>query len=167
MKIIIIIITCTFFFLSCSKKTSTDQNSSPVLSGLSDSSFEESPLHPDLLKAWNIFTKRMDDKIDSAMCYIMRFRSYEEDSIVSILFNDCDYKGKYTGYKGMTKIDDYYIAVLDSENIGKGFYNSKLLINRDISEFKCSKGYLINGLFFKIKNNKIEFGGGCLNNDIP
>jgi len=170
----IIIVTCIFLLLSCSKKTSTDQNSSPVLSGLSDSSFEESPIHPDLLKAWNEYRREYepDGIIDTAIYYFMGFYSYKTDSLFIIFLNYCN--GKYTGYKGMSNIDGYYVAVLDPENIGKDFYNSKLLIQKDTSDFKCIKyegKYIgsVTSLGFKVKNNRIEFRKreGNSDGDIP
>jgi len=176
----IIIITNVFLLFFCCKKTSIDQKT--VLYRLPYSSYEESPLHPDLLKAWNMYKEHgMGGIIDSTICYFMGFHSYMGDSSLGVFFYDCDYKEKYTGCKGMTNIDGFYVAVLDPENIGKDFYNSKLLIQKDISELKCGKsecvkGMIIDGdsmeyigcnLAFSIKNNKIEFGRGCLNNDIP
>ena len=157
---------------------SIDQNPPSVLSELSDSSFV-GPLHSDLLKVWDSYKKYgMDNIIDTAICYYIGFHSYEEDSLVSISFKNC--KGKYPECKGIAIIDGYYVAVLDPENIGKDFYNGKLLIQKDISELKCGtsklvkgkvvggSGYItdeggggivefIHGLCYKLKNNKIEF----------
>jgi len=175
----IIVITTMFLLLSCSKKTVTDQNLSQALSELSESSYVELPLRPDLLRAWNRYREYgMDGVMDTTICYFMGFYSNKKDSLVSVFFNNCE--GKYTGYKGMVKIDGYYVAVLDPENIGKDFYNNNLLMQKGISEFKCFKikivngkviggrsyfldggvVYFISGLFFKIKNNRIEFGEG-------
>jgi len=174
MRTIIIIITC-IFLLSCSKKASTEQNSSSVLSEVSDSSFINSPLHPDLLKAWDMYRESgMDNIIDTTICYFVEFCRNPKDSMALISFNECG--KKYIGYKGMTNIDGYYIAVIDSGNIGKNLYNSKLLMQKDISEFKCFKSKFINGkvvggygfvvgmdfirgLGFTIKNNRIDFEG--------
>jgi len=62
----------------------------------------------------------------------------------------------------MINIDGYYVAV-DPESIGKDFYNSNLLIQKDTSKIKCFKYKgkyisIVTGLGFKIKNNRIEFG---------
>ena len=110
------------------------------------------------------------------MCYIVDFCRNPNplwnpnDSMCRISFNECG--ENYIGYKGMTNIDGHYVAVIDSGNIGKDFYNSKLLMQKDISDFKCYKSKRVKrvngeivfeegveieviGVGFNIKNNRI------------
>lgn len=175
------VISCICVLLSCCRNTPTDKDSQPILTELSDS-LPVTPLHPDLLKAWNRYRERgMGGINDTSICYFMGFHSFKKDSFVSLFFKDCGDNGKYVGYKGMTNIDGYYVAVLDFENIGKDFYNNKLLIQKNIDEFKCGKSDCISGriiagdsitligcnLSFKIINNRIKFRRDHLNQDIP
>jgi len=104
----------------------------------------------------------------------MLFYSFKDDSLVGISFINCEGEGKYPECKGMTNIDGYYVAVLDPENIGKDFYNSNLLIQKDTSKIKCFKYKgkytgAVTGFAFKIKNNRIDFGEreGDSDGDIP
>ena len=179
----IIIISFIFTLLSCSKNTSSKQEASPVLSKLSDSSLAVMPLHPDLLIAWDQYRNYgMDGIIDTSMCYIIDFFRNPQDSIARISFNNC--KRNYVGYKGMTEIGGYYVAIMDPDNIGKDLYNTNLLTQKDISDFKCYNSKIVNGkvvggsgfveevgfiigLSFKIKNNRIEFIEDHFDGTIP
>ena len=167
-----IIIIGMLLLFSCEKKTPREQESASCK--LPYSSYAESPLHPDLLKAWNEFKKEyeQDGLIDTAIYYYFTFYSYKSDSLVGISFKDC--KGDYSKSecKGMTNIDGYYVAVLDSENIGKDFYNSKLLIQIDFSVLKCFQDEreegALSGFAYTIKNNRIaRFWGDYFNEKRP
>lgn len=170
----IVVITCLVLLLSCCKKASSWQNSLPELSELPDSSYEKLPIRSDLLNAWNEYRKVESGEggiNDTAICYYIYFHRSSRDSLAVFSFIICDYIENIIndGYKGMVNIDDYYVAVLDPENIGKDFYNSNLLIQKDIKDLKCveyvngkiigsgGKSRVMKGISFTIKYNRIEF----------
>ena len=158
---IIIIITSVFLLFSCSKKAPLEQKQ--TLSELPYNSFAESPLHPDLLKTWNDYIKVYEPLgvIDTAICYYFEFYNYKNDSILTVSFMDCDGKYSQSECKGMADINGFHVIVLDPKNIGKDFYNSELLIQKDISELKCFKykygSNTIANYNFRIKNNRVDF----------
>lgn len=84
---------------------------------------------------------------DSNMCYLVKFSHEKEfldiaiphdsNPVIVISHNRCDIN--YTGYKGILKINTYYVAIFDAENIGSRFYDQSSFVDMNISDFKCFK----------------------------
>jgi hypothetical protein len=147
-----------FLFISfvCCKNTTTENmlNDSDIISN-------KEKLHVDLLKELEYFRKEdagfsgYENSITNiGLCYTMEFLREKEDSIVIISYKMCN--KDYIGYKGILDFIDYYVAILDSDNIGLYFYDNESIINIKIEELKCINSDVQVFTSVKIKGIDIE-----------
>jgi hypothetical protein len=147
-----------FLFISfvCCKNTTTESKLNN-----SDSISNRKKLHVDLLKELEYFRKEdagyngYENSITNiGLCYTMEFLREKGDSIVIISYKMCN--KDYIGYKGILDFMDYYVAILDSDNIGSYFYDNESMINMKIEEAKCINSEVQVFTIVKIRGIDIE-----------
>lgn len=125
-------------------------------------------LNKDLTKELNSWIQFVTTKIDTVackkICYTIEFyykdlnnNPSQRDTIIFISYYNKG-AGIYTGYKGAFYENNYYIAIIDKDNIGTSFYNKEMLLDIPIENFESTK--VKNGLrpmeLYKLKNGKLE-----------
>lgn len=141
-----------FFFIGCTNKQE-DKLYHPVKIHKLDTGLER-----ELFR----FAKEMSlsDSLLKSTIYTIEFFNEnlyslftDKDTVLLLSIFSCE--KKYTGYKGLMKINDNFVLIMDKNNIGQNFYNKNFIINIPLNKLKCINEKLLSTLVFKVNNNEL------------
>lgn len=115
---------------------------------------------------WITFVRtKLDSLHDDEFCYIMRFYSNDNatsgvDTLIELSYYATTHD--FSGIKGVASIGNYFVGVIDDNNLGSRYYDSQLLEPIAMDSFKSgpkiASGFIVvsrlrikKGLLFKHK----------------
>lgn len=121
------------------------------------------------LKSWIQFVTTKIDTVSSRnVCFTIEFSSknstsLKRDTIILISYYN-KHAGSYTGYKGVFLLNNYFVAILDKDDIGTGFYSKDMLLNSPIYNFESIsvKHNMRPMILYRIKDGKLKKEQGLL-----
>lgn len=123
------------------------------------------------VKSWIQFvTTKIDTVSSKNVCFTIEFSyedvnstSLERDTMILISHYN-KHAGSYTGYKGVLLVNNYFVAILDKDDIGTGFYSKDMLLNSSIYNFESIsvKHNMRPMILYRIKDGKLKKEQGLL-----